>query len=107
VSEEERNQVAENLLAATPALRRVDEDTWYKVDWEKVAELVERRSVFMKRGKAYVPGREQLSMIMAEFTARLERSLEVWFAWKSWFLHSLTRRSSQAEPYHAWMRMTA
>lgn len=107
VSEDERNQVAENLLAATPALRRVDEETWYKVDWEKVSELVERRSVFMKRGKAYVPGREQLSMIMAEFTARLERSLEVCLTWKSWFLPSLTYRSSQAEPYHAWMRMTA
>jgi DNA primase large subunit len=79
VSEEERNEVAENLIGATPGLRRVDEETWYKVDWEKVAELVERRSVYMKRGKAYVPGREQLSMIMAEFTARLERSLEVCF----------------------------
>lgn len=78
VSEEERNEVAESLLSSTPGLRRVDEETWYKVDWEKVPELVERRSVFLRRGKAYVPGREQLAMIMAEFTARLERSLEVW-----------------------------
>lgn len=78
VSEEERNEVAESLLGSTPGLRRVDEETWYKVDWEKVPELVERRSVFLRKGKAYVPGREQLAMIMAEFTARLERSLEVW-----------------------------
>lgn len=77
VTEEERNEVAESLINSTPGLRRLDDETWYKVDWEKVPELVERRAVFLKRGKAYVPGREQLSMIMAEFTARLERSLEV------------------------------
>lgn len=77
VSDEERNEVAESLVSSTPGLRRVDDETWYKVNWEKVPELVERRVVFLRRGKAYVPGREQLSMIMAEFTARLERSLEV------------------------------
>ena len=77
VSEEERNEVADNLVNSTPGLRRVDDETWYKVDWEKVPELVERRIVFLKNGQAYVPGREQLSMIMAEFTVRLERALEV------------------------------
>lgn len=89
VSEEERNEVAESLLSSTPGLRRVDEETWYKVDWEKVPELVERRSVFLRRGKAYVPGREQLAMIMAEFTARLERSLEVWLNGLRSRLHSI------------------
>lgn len=77
VGDDERRNLSENLLGATPGLRRVDEDTWYKVDWERVPELVERRNVFVARGKAYVPGREQLSMIMAEFTGRLERALEV------------------------------
>jgi DNA primase large subunit len=77
VSDEERREVAEKLVSATPGLRRVDEETWYKVDWERVPELVERRAVLLFKGKAYVPGREQLSMIIAEFTARLERALEV------------------------------
>lgn len=77
VSDEERREVAEKLVSATPGLRRVDEETWYKVDWERVPELVERRAVLLSKGKAYVPGREQLSMIIAEFTARLERALEV------------------------------
>jgi hypothetical protein len=77
VSDEERREVAEHLVAATPGLRRSDEETWYKVDWEKVPELIERRTVFLSRGKAYVPEREQLSMIIAEFTTRLERALEV------------------------------
>lgn len=77
VSDEERNSVSERLVQATPGLRRADDETWYKVDWERVPELVEKRSVFVYRGKAYVPGREQLSMVIAEFTARLERALEV------------------------------
>ncbi|KAJ5508884.1 DNA primase large subunit eukaryotic/archaeal [Penicillium freii] len=77
VGDFEKTEIAENLLSSTPGLRRLDDETWYKVDWEKVPELIERRSVFLKKGKAYVPGREQLSMIMAEFTARLERALEL------------------------------
>ncbi|KAL2849166.1 eukaryotic and archaeal DNA primase, large subunit-domain-containing protein [Aspergillus pseudoustus] len=77
VNDEERREVAEHLVAATPGLRRSDEEAWYKVDWEKVPELIERRTVFLSKGKAYVPEREQLSMIIAEFTTRLERALEL------------------------------
>ncbi|PKY04840.1 DNA primase large subunit [Aspergillus campestris IBT 28561] len=77
VGDEEKRKMAEHLVSATPGLRRVDDETWYKVEWERVPELVERRSIFVARGKAYVPGREQLSMIIAEFTARLERALEL------------------------------
>lgn len=77
VDDEEKQRLAEQLLAASPGLRRIDDETWYKVDWEKVPELVEKWAVFLSKGKAYVPGREQLSMIIAEFTARLERALEV------------------------------
>lgn len=77
VGDDEKRELSEKLVSATAGLRRIDEETWYKVDWEKVPELIERRAVFLTRGKAYVPGREQLSMIIAEFTARLERALEV------------------------------
>jgi DNA primase large subunit len=77
VNEEEKNELSEYLFNATPGIRRTGEETWYKVDWERVPELVEHRSVYMQRGKAYVPGREQLSMVIAEFTARLERAMEV------------------------------
>lgn len=77
VNEEEKNELSEYLFNATPGIRRTGEETWYKVDWERVPELVEHRSVYMQRGKAYVPGKEQLSMVIAEFTARLERAMEV------------------------------
>lgn len=83
VGDEEKHELADKLLNGTPGLRRVDEETWYKVDWERVPELVERRAVFLAKGKAYVPGREQLSIVVAEFTARLERALEVCYLWAS------------------------
>ncbi|KAH8700631.1 DNA primase large subunit [Talaromyces proteolyticus] len=77
VSEEERLEYSEELLHSTPGLRRADEESWFKVDWERVPELVERRAIFMRKGKAYVPQREQLSMIIADFTARLEKAMEL------------------------------
>jgi DNA primase large subunit len=77
VTQEEKREMNDNLLAATPGLRNLDDENFFKVDMEKVPELVERRSVFLKMGKAYVHLREQLSMILAEFTARLDRALEV------------------------------
>lgn len=40
-------------------------------------ELVEQRRVFLKAGKAYVPVREQMSMVLAGFTERLDKGLEV------------------------------
>jgi DNA primase large subunit len=38
---------------------------------------VESRRVYLRGGKAYVPGREQQSMVMNAFTKRLEEALEV------------------------------
>lgn len=77
VGDKEREELASELAAATPALRKGDEDGWFKVDWEKVPELVESRRVLLKRGKAYVPTREQTSLVVAEFTKRLDSALEV------------------------------
>jgi DNA primase large subunit len=76
LTEEEKRENA-SALASTPGVRRVDDEEWFKVDWMKVPELVEGRRVFLKMGKAYVPAQEQLSLVVAEFTARLEQSLQV------------------------------
>ena len=79
VPEDERRELGPQLLTATPGLksRELDEGGWFKVDWETVPELVESRRVFVKQGKAYVPAREQMSMVLAEFQARLDKGLEV------------------------------
>ncbi len=68
VGEEEKRELATELLTSTPGVRRLEEESWFKVDWERVPELVEGRRAFLKHGKAYVPIREQISMVVAEFT---------------------------------------
>ena len=79
VSEEEKRSLAADLLHSTPGLRKsdVDEGGWFKVDFETVPELVEGRRVLLRKGKAYVPVKEQLSMVLAGFNANLEKGLEV------------------------------
>ena len=79
VPEDEKRELGPHLLNATPGLRRqeLEDGGWFKVDWEMVPELVESRRVFVKKGKAYVPAREQMSMVLAEFSARLDKGLEV------------------------------
>ncbi|KAK6072889.1 eukaryotic and archaeal DNA primase [Seiridium cupressi] len=81
VTAEERNKYADELRAMTDTRKKTDQSeddgSWFKVDWERVPDLVETRRVFLKAGKAYVPSREQTSMVVAEFTARLERALEL------------------------------
>ena len=79
VSDQERSELASDLLAATPGLKKVDleEGGWFKVDFENVPELVELRRVLVRGGRAYVPAREQISLVLAAFSANLERGLEV------------------------------
>lgn len=82
VSSEERNKYTDELRALADRknkdrLGSQEEESWFKVDWERVPDLVETRRVFLKAGKAYVPAREITSMVVAEFTARLERNLEL------------------------------
>lgn len=78
VSGEEKTMWLEDLKAATNVKKeRGDEESWFKVDWEKVPDLVERRQVLLKRGKAYVHVREQTAMVLSEFSRTLETGLEL------------------------------
>ena len=78
LTDEERTEHASELAAMTFGKKASsEEETWFKVDWERVPDLVEGRRVFLKAGKAFVPGREQASMVVAEFTSRLDRQLQV------------------------------
>lgn len=77
VPDEEKQLLAEQLLAATPGIKRIEDESWFKVPWTQVVDLVEHRTVLVRHGRAYVPMREQTSMVMAEFTKHLERGLEL------------------------------
>lgn len=76
VKEDEKRELRDELVAASRS-KKGEEQDWFKVDWERVPELVEQRKVLLKRGKAYVPQREQMSLVVAEFTKRLDEALEV------------------------------
>ncbi|GJC89288.1 putative DNA primase large subunit [Colletotrichum liriopes] len=80
VTDGEKREYASELAAMSRGWGKAvstEDDTWFKVDWDRVPELVEQRKVFLKAGKAFVPGREQASMVVGEFVSRLERQLEV------------------------------
>lgn len=77
VSEEERRELGSHLTTANVNSRRSDDEGWFKVDWEKVPELVETRKILIRGGKAYVPVREQTSMVVSEFSRQLDQALEV------------------------------
>uniref|UniRef100_L2FU55 DNA primase large subunit n=1 Tax=Colletotrichum fructicola (strain Nara gc5) TaxID=1213859 RepID=L2FU55_COLFN len=79
VTEEEKTMYAQELksMSRTRGANAMEDDDWFKVDWDRVPELVEQRKVFLKKGKAFVPGREQASMVVGEFVSRLERQLEL------------------------------
>lgn len=77
VSDQEKSAWLADLRASTGYTKPGDEENWFKVDWEKVPEMVERRQVLLKRGKAYVHVREQYSMVVNEFARSLESGLEL------------------------------
>lgn len=77
VAEDEKTKYLAELTATTGLRKGGEDETWFKVDWERVPDLVETRRVFLRAGKAFVPSKDLPSMVIAEFTKRLERALEV------------------------------
>ncbi|KAI0015975.1 DNA primase, large subunit [Xylariomycetidae sp. FL0641] len=77
LTDEDKDKYRDELAAITGYRKNNEEEMWFKVDWERVPDLVEGRRVFLRAGKAYVPSREQTSMVVAEFTQRLDRALEL------------------------------
>ncbi|CAK9786892.1 DNA primase, large subunit [Cutaneotrichosporon oleaginosum] len=52
-------------------------ETWFKVPWASVPDLVAQRRVFVRKGMAYVPQSMQISLVLQAFSARLEAALEL------------------------------
>lgn len=80
LSVEEKAAMREDLLAGA-GVKSHEADAvfaagFFKVDWERVCDLVDQRKVLIRGGKAYVPESQQFSLVIAEFTARLEKALE-------------------------------
>lgn len=102
VSDSEKRELKDLLYQLDFSQRKgqAEDTAWFKVDWERVSELVENRKVLVRAGKAYVPSREQASMINSEFQNKLEKALEVSLAWTLHiFLYTDITPSSQPAPY--------
>lgn len=65
------------MAANSRAANSIDTETYFKVHWTRVLDLVEKRRIFLKGGIAWVPMRDQASLIVAEFSSRLAKDLEV------------------------------
>ena len=64
-----------------------------QVHWTKVSDLVGKRRVYVSRGQAYVPMSQQISLVLAEFTSRLDQALEVGLRVDRMVLPTLTGRA--------------
>jgi DNA primase large subunit len=76
-AEKEANH--KQLRACMPWVKEdeIRSETWYKVSWIAVPDLVAQRKVFVKGGMAYVPQSMQISLVLQTFGSRLEKALEV------------------------------
>ena len=75
VSENEKTSLQKELFAATSVGTQML-DTYFKVPFESVSDLVARRAVFVKEGWAYVPRQDSLSILLTQFKAKLQKDLE-------------------------------
>ena len=80
VTEKEKNHVVDKLRASLPPSATntidVEREEYYLVPFEDCLELIQRRQVYVSRGMAYVPVREQMVLIVAKFKQHLQQAME-------------------------------
>lgn len=96
VSDREKSELAKQLQDCMPWMKdeQIHSETFFKVSWIAVPDLIAQRKVYVKGGMAYVPQSMQISLVMQTYAARLERALEV-----SCALLSTADRTDYSEEY--------
>ncbi|GAA5899698.1 hypothetical protein JCM6882_005415 [Rhodosporidiobolus microsporus] len=78
VTPDEKQQLWNELSAGSGVRgQAMHTESFFKVHWTKVTDLVATRRVFLKGGMAYVPSSQEFSLVAAEFGSRLARGLEL------------------------------
>lgn len=79
VGNAEKDDLKDKLRATVPWLKdeQFRNESWFKVAWTAVPDLVAQRRVYVKAGMAYVPQSMQISLVLQTFSSRLEKMLEV------------------------------
>ncbi|KAF0483922.1 DNA primase large subunit Spp2 [Gigaspora margarita] len=76
LTQNEKESMKNELSQANPHIKFNDE-TFFIVNFEQVPDLVARRAVYIKAGKAYVPISEQVTLVVVEFRKRLSAALDL------------------------------
>ncbi|KAJ7470699.1 eukaryotic and archaeal DNA primase, large subunit-domain-containing protein [Mycena latifolia] len=77
VDKSEKDKYRQELSSYQSRADSFETDRYYKVRWTRVPDLVDKRKVFVRGGWAYVPSREQSSIVYQEFETHLEKDLLV------------------------------
>ncbi|CCA73765.1 related to PRI2-DNA-directed DNA polymerase alpha, 58 KD subunit (DNA primase) [Serendipita indica DSM 11827] len=79
VSDAEKAELEPHLKACLnpKQLQYFPQEKYYKVPWSRVPDLVHGRRVYLRAGAAYVPSREQSSIVFQQFQADLEEAMEM------------------------------
>ncbi|WVF69690.1 hypothetical protein IAT40_004469 [Kwoniella sp. CBS 6097] len=79
VNESEKQTHAENLKKCMWGQKEdaFKAESWFKVPWYTVPDLVGSRRVYVRAGMAYVPQSLQISLVLQAFASRLEKALEL------------------------------
>ncbi|XP_059059366.1 DNA primase large subunit [Achroia grisella] len=76
ISDEEKNDIIHYLRDSTP-YHNVDNMKFYKVKFYEVLDLVKLRKVYLHAGYAYIPHKDFVSVLSAQFRIHLKQSLAI------------------------------
>ncbi|KOB78154.1 DNA primase large subunit [Operophtera brumata] len=76
ISEEEQMEIISNLREST-AHSNIDNMKFYKVKFYEVLDLVRARKVYLSGGYAYIPHKDFVSVLSAQYRTHLKQSLAV------------------------------
>ncbi|ORX73408.1 hypothetical protein BCR32DRAFT_297191 [Anaeromyces robustus] len=86
LSGEEKEELKEELLETSyldnnfknkdQYIQAFESDTYYKIPFEQVTDLVQQRKIYIKGGVAYLPSKEQISLLLNQYKENLNKSME-------------------------------
>ncbi|XP_052637795.1 DNA primase large subunit isoform X2 [Harpia harpyja] len=75
ISEDLKNELANELCTSTPGMTKVKEQMFYKVGLADAVDLFRARRVFIKDGFAYVPHKEIDVIVLNNYRTKLSKAL--------------------------------
>ncbi|XP_049674247.1 DNA primase large subunit isoform X2 [Accipiter gentilis] len=77
ISEDLKNELANELCTSTPGMTKVKEQMFYKVGLVDAVDLFRARRVFIKDGFAYVPHKEIDAIVLNNYRTKLSKALAI------------------------------